>query len=70
MSAVPVYPMPRRIVLSLGLVLVRWARRSAPVRSRPPLPTRAQLIRRHQLDRQLEREREAALRRQLMAPLS
>ncbi|WP_291794555.1 hypothetical protein [Brevibacterium sp.] len=69
MSAVPLYPIPRRLALSAGMLLVRWARSPVPPPPDPVLP-RAELIRRHRLSQQLEREREAALRRALTAPLA
>ncbi len=77
MSVSRSYPIPNRIALSVGLALIRWARgatRSAQSGSRP-LPAErphevdhVTAIRRHHVARQIERDRDAAMRRYLTLP--
>lgn len=77
MSVSRPYPIPNRIALSVGLALIRWARSttrsSAPARR--PVPAdrgdevdHATAIRRHHVERQIERDRDAAVRRHLTLP--
>ncbi|WP_143275788.1 hypothetical protein [Brevibacterium yomogidense] len=79
MSVSRLYPIPNRIALSVGLALVRWARSTtrAAAPGRGPVPVRADrddevdhvtAIRRHQVERQIERDRDAAMRRYLTLP--
>lgn len=77
MSVSRSYPIPHRIALSVGLALIRWARsttRSAVPAHRPVPADRGDevdhvtAIRRHQVERQVERDRDDAMRRYLTLP--
>lgn len=77
MSVSRPYPIPNRIALAVGLALIRWARtttRSAvPARRPEPADHRegvdhVTVIRRHHVERQIERDRDAAMRRYLTLP--
>lgn len=77
MSVPRPYPIPNRIALSVGLALIRWARsttRTAVPADRPVPAERgdevdhATAIRRHVVERQIERDRDAAMRRYLTLP--
>lgn len=77
MSVSRTYPIPHRIALSVGLALIRWARSTAQSTAPPARPEpaarrsagdHATAIRRHHVDRQVERERADAVRRHLTLP--
>lgn len=104
MSLSRTYPMPRRVALSVGMALIRWARSTARASAPAPAvspttedaqsspmstdaapspsivaagPTpdtslhagdRVKAIRQHRVDRQVERERDQAMRRYLTLP--
>lgn len=77
MSVSRPYPIPSRIALSVGLALIRWARSTTrpavPARRPPPVGRGDEVdhvsaIRRHEVERQIERDRDAAMRRYLTLP--
>lgn len=94
MSISRTYPMPRRVALTVGIALIRWARGTAQAPSRAPVvppaaeaarsrsvvvtrpapdvalqaSDRAKAIRQHHVDRQVERERDQAMRRYFTLP--
>ncbi|HLR44366.1 MAG TPA: hypothetical protein VK065_04165 [Brevibacterium sp.] len=77
MSVSHSYPIPHRVALAVGLALVRWARSTtrsaAPVRTptpadRGPALDHETAIRRHHVEREVERGRHAAMRRYLTLP--
>lgn len=77
MSVSRPYPIPNRIALAVGLALIRWARTTTrsgvPARRPEPADHRGEVdhvtvIRRHHVERQIERDRDAAMRRYLTLP--
>lgn len=77
MSVSRPYPIPHRVALSVGLALIRWARSTTRSAARERTPTPADrgtaldhetAIRRHRVERQIEHDRDAAMRRYLTLP--
>jgi len=73
MTAGQLYPLPRRLALSIGLTLVRWAHRSTPLRHRDRAAlssaaerTRAML--RYRTAREVAAQQDLELRRLLNQP--
>lgn len=64
-SATPV-PAHRRLALFVGLRLVWWACRSRHVEPARSAPDHAELLRRHRVAQQVERDRERAVAQAIM----